>query len=73
MTTRQHVIVAITTFILTLAIVSYALRLYAKRKTAANVWWDDYMIGVGLVRENSPILIFQTQVLCVSKEFLLET
>lgn len=52
MTYRQHLILGVTTTILILAILSYALRLYAKRITAANVWWDDYTIGVGLVCAN---------------------
>ncbi len=46
---RQRLVLGVTITILMLAIISYALRLYAKRITAASVWWDDYMIGVGLV------------------------
>ena len=48
LTFRQHVVIGVTTTILVLAILSYGLRLYAKRITAAHVWWDDYLIGVGL-------------------------
>ena len=48
LTQRQHMIIGVTTTILLLAIISYGLRLYAKRITAATVWWDDYTIGVGL-------------------------
>ena len=49
LTYRQHLIIGVTTTILLLAILSYGLRLYAKRITAANVWWDDYVIGIGLL------------------------
>ena len=48
LTERQHLIIGVTTTILLLAIISYGLRLYAKRITAATVWWDDYAIGIGL-------------------------
>ena len=48
LTERQQLIIGVTTTILLLALISYGLRLYAKRITAATVWWDDYAIGVGL-------------------------
>ena len=48
LTFRQQVIIRVTTTILVLAMLSYGLRLYAKRITAAHIWWDDYLIGIGL-------------------------
>ena len=51
LTYNQNLIIAITTLVLALAYISYALRLYARRVSGAKVWWDDYMIGGGLVRD----------------------
>ena len=48
LTSRQHLVIRVTTTILVLAFLSYGLRLYAKRITAAHIWWDDYLIGLGL-------------------------
>ena len=48
LTSRQHLVIRVTTTILVLAFLSYGLRLYAKRITAAHIWWDDYLIGIGL-------------------------
>lgn len=50
LTYRQHLILGVSITTMGLAMISYALRLYAKRITAAKVWWDDYVIGIGLVR-----------------------
>jgi len=49
LTYRQQLILGSTTTSLILAIGSYGLRLYVKRKIVARIWWDDYTIGVGLV------------------------
>ncbi|KAL6720047.1 hypothetical protein ACLMJK_001968 [Lecanora helva] len=48
MASRQGVIIVSTTIFLVLAILSHALRLYAKRITAATVRRDDILVGVGL-------------------------
>lgn len=48
LTSRQDLVIRVTTTILVLAFLSYGLRLYAKRITAAHIWWDDYLIGIGL-------------------------
>ena len=54
MQNHQHLIIGVTSVILALAIASYISRLYAKRLTKAPVWWDDVMVGVGLV-SNHPL------------------
>ena len=51
LTYNQNLIIAITTLVLALSYISYGLRLYARRVSGAKVWWDDYMIGGGLVRD----------------------
>ena len=56
LTFRQHVIIRVTTTILVLALLSYGLRLYAKRITAAHIWWDDYLIGIGLLFATIPCI-----------------
>ncbi len=38
-----------TVIVLTLAVASYALRLFARRKTAQPLGWDDWLMGVGLL------------------------
>lgn len=46
---HRRLIIGVTTVILILAVVSYALRLYARRISGSRIWLDDYAIGVGLV------------------------
>ena len=46
---NQHLIIAITTFIEVLGITSYVLRLLARRFSSTALWWDDYVMGIGLV------------------------
>ena len=46
---NQRLIIGVTTVVLTLVIVSYALRLYARRISEARIWFDDIIIGIGLV------------------------
>ena len=45
---RERLVVVVTNTILALALISYGLRLYAKRITTAYIWWDDYVMGIGL-------------------------
>ena len=65
---RQHVIIGITTAVLVLAIISYVLRLAARRMSRAAFWYDDWLMGAGLVRENSHSIIhwFGAQRLIIS-------
>ena len=46
---NERLIIGVTTFVLTLAIISYTLRLYARRILEARIWFDDITIGIGLV------------------------
>lgn len=53
-TYRQKLIVGVTTAVLILAIVSCLLRWYARRISSATLWYDDYLMGAGLVRRDHP-------------------
>ena len=46
---REPLIIAITTIVLVLGYTSYILRLYIRSTSNAKLWYDDYMMGVGLV------------------------
>lgn len=50
-TYRPSLIIGITTAVLILAILSYILRIYARQISKAKLWYDDYLMGVGLVSE----------------------
>ena len=54
---NQRLIIGVTTFVLTLAIISYALRLYARRISEARIWFDDITIGIGLVSFDSALQV----------------
>ena len=54
---RQHVIVGITTTVLVLAITSYILRLVARRVSQVALWYDDWLMGAGLVREDGYFIV----------------
>ena len=47
---RQHLVIGVTTFCEIIGPVSFALRLWARKLSKANLWWDDYVMGLGLVR-----------------------
>lgn len=53
---NQHLIIAITTLIEVLGITSYVLRLLARRFSNTALWWDDYVMGIGLVMIYPPSL-----------------
>ena len=46
---HRRLIIGVTAVILITAVVSYSLRLYARRISRARIWLDDITIGVGLV------------------------
>ncbi|MCJ1379282.1 hypothetical protein MMC17_002383 [Xylographa soralifera] len=46
---NRSLIIGVTTAVLILAVISYALRLYARRISGARIWLDDYTIGIGLL------------------------
>ena len=51
---NRHLIIGITTFIEVLGITSYVLRLLARRFSSTALWWDDYIMGMGLVTASIP-------------------
>lgn len=46
---RQHLVIGVTTFCEILGPVSFGLRLWARRISKADLWWDDYVMSLGLV------------------------
>ena len=46
---NRHLIIVVTTLIEVLGITSYLLRLLARRFSSTALWWDDYVMGIGLV------------------------
>ena len=46
---HQHLVIGVTTFLEIVAVASFALRLWARRISNASFWWDDYVMGIGLV------------------------
>lgn len=48
-TYHQHLVIGVTTFLEIIGITAYALRLLARRLSASSFWYDDYLMGVGLV------------------------
>lgn len=47
---HRHLIIGIITFIEILGFTSYALRLLARRLSMTELWYDDYVMGIGWVR-----------------------
>lgn len=45
----QHMIIGVTTFTEVLGITSYGLRLLARHLSRSGLWYDDYVMGIGLV------------------------
>lgn len=46
---RQHNLVAVTTFCIIIATIAVALRLLARRQFHVKLWWDDYVAVIALV------------------------
>ena len=46
---HQHLVIAVTTFVEVIGITAYALRLLARRLSRSKLWYDDYVMGLGLV------------------------
>lgn len=46
---HRHMVIGVTTFCQILGVLAFGLRLWARRISIANLWWDDYLMGVGLV------------------------
>ena len=48
---RHHdLVIAVTTLSEIFALLSFWLRIWARRISNAKLWWDDFIMGVGLVR-----------------------
>ena len=47
---HRHLVIGVTTFCQVLGVSAFGLRLWARRISDASLWWDDYLMGVGLVR-----------------------
>ena len=48
---HQHLVVGVTTFCELIGVLSFAARILARRMSKATLWWDDYIMGIGLVQE----------------------
>ena len=48
---NKRLIVGVTTFCELIGVVSCAARLLARRLSKATLWWDDYVMGIGLVKK----------------------
>ncbi|KAK9792223.1 putative Integral membrane protein [Seiridium cardinale] len=53
---RQIFAIVPTTLVLFLSILTYALRILAKRKTRQELGWDDYLMGIGLIISIEPAI-----------------
>lgn len=40
--------------IMVLSILTYGLRLYCRKKTGQKLWWDDFLMGVGMLISLEP-------------------
>jgi hypothetical protein len=45
-----------TTFVLALAIISYVLRIWARKKSGMQLKWDDWLMGLGLLITVEPAI-----------------
>ncbi|OIW26036.1 hypothetical protein CONLIGDRAFT_684574 [Coniochaeta ligniaria NRRL 30616] len=45
-----------TIIIMVLSIATYGLRLFCRKKTGQKIWWDDYLMGVGLLLSLDPAI-----------------
>lgn len=52
---HQRLIIVINAVALVLGIGSYILRLYARTISKAKFWYDDYLMGVGLVSQQAMV------------------
>jgi hypothetical protein len=43
-----------TIIIMVLSITTYGLRLFCRKKTGQALWWDDYLMGIGLLISLEP-------------------
>lgn len=48
---QRHLVIGVETFLNILSFGSYGLRLWVRSISKAKLWWDDYLMGIGLVWE----------------------
>lgn len=53
---RQTFAIVPTTIVLFLSILTYALRILARKKTRQELRWDDFLMGIGLVLSIEPAI-----------------
>lgn len=49
-TYHQRLVIGVTTLVEVIGITAYACRLLARRLSRSSLWYDDYVMGAGLVR-----------------------
>ena len=54
---RKHVTIAATTILLVFSSCSFALRIWVRRRTKLQLLADDWLMGVGLVRESRLVIL----------------
>lgn len=47
---HRHLVIGVETLVKVLSFASFGLRLWARRVSESKLWWDDYIMGIGLVR-----------------------
>ncbi|KAK1751006.1 hypothetical protein QBC47DRAFT_351784 [Echria macrotheca] len=45
-----------TVIIMVLTVITYALRLYCRKRTAQKLWWDDLLMGIGVLISLEPAI-----------------
>lgn len=53
---RQELAIIPTTIILSLSVLTYGLRIIARLLTKQRIWWDDALMGVGLLLSFEPAI-----------------
>lgn len=53
---RQEVAIIPTTLILFFAVLTYGLRIIARLLTRQKIWWDDFLMGIGLILSWEPAI-----------------
>lgn len=52
---RSPVVIGVCVFLIVVALVATGLRIYARRLVNLNLWWDDWLCIIGLVRRRITI------------------
>lgn len=53
---RQELAIIPTTIILSLSVLTYGLRIIARLLTKQRIWWDDTLMGIGLLLSFEPAI-----------------